>query len=179
MHTGGTYVGLYKNHNEYEDGQEMGEVFIVSHCISENEIHYYEEEIIGNVIKYTATEMLEEGSYGFNPTLFGDAVLVEHTFVDGVGTITFDRNIVTIEDGAIADSYGSLRTLELPASVETIGFLDGGGIESLTLLPKVPPMVDEAFFVGNDNTVLYVPEESLNDYQNAIGWGKYSNILPI
>ena len=174
MHTGGTYVGLYKNHNEYEDSQEMGEIFIVSHCIDENEIHYYEEKEPGNVIRYTATEQLEEGAYGFQPSMFGDAVLVDHTFVDGVGTITFDKDITEIVLGAINDSFGVLTSLEIPATVEAIENIGGGSnLESVTVLAKVPPTVDENLHIGNGDVTIYVPEESLSAYRNTPGWNNY------
>lgn len=169
-----TYVSLFKNHEAYEAAEQSGSLTTVSHCIDENEIHYYEEKEPGNVIRYTATEQLEEGAYGFQPSMFGDAVLVDHTFVGGVGTITFDKDITEIVLGAINDSFGVLTSLEIPATVEAIENIGGSGnLESVAILAKVPPTVDENLHIGNGDVTIYVPEESLSAYRNTPGWDNY------
>lgn len=74
---------------------------------------------VNNIIKYTTTN----NSVLTLSDKFGDAVIIENTYIDGIGTIVFDRELTTIEDSAFASTTirRILKSIILPKSIKSIG----------------------------------------------------------
>ena len=106
----------------------------------------------GNVITYTATEKLPETVnhaknaiglyiYGFNTDI------LSHTFLDGVGTITFSDDVTSIGYEAFYYCTG-LTSITIPNSVKSIGyeaFSGCTGLTSITIPNSVTDIVYGAF----------------------------------
>lgn len=74
-----------------------------------------------------------------------------------------------------------LTSLVLPASVTTLGFTafyDCNGLTSITCEALTPPACNDTycFFAVNKSIPLYVPEGTIEAYQAAEGWRKFTNI---
>ena len=107
----------------------------------------------GNVITYTATEKLPETAnpdenaiglyiYGFNTDI------LSHTFLDGVGTITFSDDVTSIRYKAFYYCTG-LTSITIPNSVKSIGyeaFYGCTGLTSITIPNSVTKIGYEAFY---------------------------------
>ena len=98
----------------------------------------------------------------------------------------FNFSVVRINRNAFIDTY-NLRELTIPESVTEISNLAfnglGNRLTKLTIQSTKPPKMirDSSMdpdFVGIGNIPVYVPDKSINDYQNADGW-KFCNIRGI
>ena len=73
-----------------------------------------------------------------------------------------------------------LTSVTIPNSVTSVGenAFDGcSGLTSITSLAEVPPTLGTDAFYAVSNTIpVYVPCESLSDYQSAEGWKSFTNI---
>ena len=84
----------------------------------------------GNTITYTATSKVDPK----NTRVFG-ANIVNHTFSNGIGTITFDSDVTSIGDKAFSNCSG-LTSITIPNSVTSIGsyaFSECSGLTSVTI----------------------------------------------
>lgn len=105
----------------------------------------------GNVITYTATEKLPETtnpySSGLHINAFDDASISGHTFSNGTGTITFNKDITQIGHDAFNQCYG-LTSIAIPSSVTSIGnwaFSQCSGLTSITIPNSVTNIGSGAF----------------------------------
>lgn len=112
----------------------------------------------------------------------GNAIteIKEKTFycASGVTEIYLSNNIKTIGDYAF-QSCASLEEIVLPATLETVGKSPFGGCSKLgnvTVLAPNPPELSSD--LGVVPSVVYVPEKSLELYQNDPQWQTY-NLMPI
>lgn len=132
-------------------------------------------------ITYTASSKLSKLE-SLRADAFGVGIS-SHTFVDGNGVITFANTIVSIGDYAFAGCTG-LTSITIPESVMYIGiqaFKRCKGLTSVTAESPVPAKCASiSTFSDVDKTIpLYVPEGSEDLYRAAIGWNRFSNIMPI
>ncbi len=120
------------------------------------------------------------GYGGDDPRLF--ALQIPSIITGNYGT--FD--VVRINRNAFQNTY-NLRELTIPESVTEISNLAfnglGNQLAKLTIQSIKPPKMirDSSMdpdFVGIGNIPVYVPDKSINDYQNADGW-KFCNIRGI
>ena len=126
----------------------------------------------GNVITYTATEKLPETAnpdenaiglyiYGFNTDI------LSHTFLDGVGTITFSDDVTSIRYKAFYYCTG-LTSITIPNSVKSIGyeaFYGCTGLTSITIPNSVTDIVYGAFS-GCDGLTSIIVESGNTIYDN-------------
>ncbi|MCQ2340064.1 MAG: leucine-rich repeat domain-containing protein [Paludibacteraceae bacterium] len=128
-----------------------------------------------SVITYTATEKLEEATrigFGLYTNAFyaADSTLLtitEHSFSEGVGTITLDGEVAIIGDYTFY-SCEKLQSITIPASVTTIGewAFASTGLTSITIPASVASIGEYAFY-WCDNSVSVTFES--NACQDAIG----------
>ena len=92
---------------------------------------------------------------------------------------TVGNIISTIDERAFANCH-QLTAVTIPDSVTSIGnnaFAECGGLQSVTVLATMPPMLGVNVFrntpIEYGDGWIYVPEESLMDYQHQ--WNKYQS----
>ena len=101
---------------------------------------------------------------------------------DYSGSYTIPDGIVMVVSYAFEDRTG-LTSVDIPASVLRLGyftFYGCTGLQSITCRAIDPPSSYGESFVDVDKSIpLYVPEESISDYQTADEWKEFTNIQPI
>ena len=75
-----------------------------------------------------------------------------------------------------------LKTLTVPTTVTSIGnsaFYNCYSMQSIHLLPTIPPTLTNtnAFSSIPPDFIIYVPENSLNDYKTATNWSTYASYM--
>jgi hypothetical protein len=87
--------------------------------------------------------------------------------------INFSEGLQTIGSNAFS-SAKALTEIVLPASVTSINyqaFSDCTALKSITVKAVTPPTLDDSAFIGiASDAVFYVPAESLEMYNAALGW---------
>lgn len=149
------------------------------------------DDIPDNVILYRAKGKLRETEdklgYGLHPYNFDGIAydkaiyitITNHTFSNGVGTITFSGAVTELELFAFF-GCADLCEILLPATVRKIEAYTFSGcrvLDEITCRATVPPAVGENAFPHY--RTLYVPAESVSAYRNAEEWKKFKNILAI
>lgn len=102
--------------------------------------------------------------------------------VIGCDNTEIPDDVVTIGANAF---YGrsQMTTIVLPASVTSIGstaFMGCGGVMEMHVNATTPPSLGNGVFGGSPAAVnpgipVYVPCESIEDYQNTTGWSSFTN----
>lgn len=102
--------------------------------------------------------------------------------VIGCDNTEIPDDVVTIGANAF---YGrsQMTTIVLPASVTSIGstaFMGCGGVMEMHVNATTPPSLGNGVFGGspaavNPSIPVYVPCESIEDYQNTTGWSSFTN----
>ena len=102
----------------------------------------------------------------------------------GLTSIEIPNSVTTIGSGAFQDCK-SLTSVVLGSGITELEYSElGGGVfyasyenlTSVTCYAINPPTIHELF---GDNTIIYVPAESVSAYKSAEYWGWYNTILPI
>ena len=100
-------------------------------------------------------------------------------YCSGLTSITIPNSVTSIGDGAFA-YCSSLTSVTIPNSVTSIGegaFSSCESLTSVTSLAETPPTLGtNAFFKVSTQIPVYVPCESLANYQSAEGWSYFTNI---
>ena len=132
-----------------------------------------------SVITYTASEKLEETTYGGDGGLHTNAfyaadstqLTVTHTFdeAEGVGTITLDGEVAIIGDNAFQECF-SLESVTLPASVTMIGYLAFSGCSGLQSIniPEGVTTIEKHAFDGCTTLQSITLPEGLTTIENYI-----------
>ena len=107
-------------------------------------------------------------------------------FIEGTLTALTAKDLEGLEFIREGAFYGleTLETIEFPDTVEEIDMYAFSGlynIVSITFTSKNPPRANsDAFADFSTECIIYVPNESLDDYRNAENWGSvYGQIQPI
>lgn len=101
----------------------------------------------------------------------------------GITSVTIPEGITHIPNLAFEECL-SLTSVTIPATVASIGntaFSWCSALMSVTCHAVTPPACGEYVFGSVDMSAcqLFVPENSLEAYQNAATWQDFANILPI
>ena len=111
---------------------------------------------------------------------FGGANIISNTYEDGVGIITFDTDVTSIENWAF-DGCSELNSITIPNSVTSIGnsaFSSCSSLTSITIEATTPPSLSSKMF--SSSPIIYVPDESVDAYKSATNWSSYaSQIKPM
>ena len=94
------------------------------------------------------------------------------------GAFTVPNSVTSIGNRAFYYCSG-LTSVDIPNSVTSIGgeaFYDCSGLTEITLRAVVPPAVKVVTFdhVNVSSITMYVPLESLEDYQNIYPWSRFN-----
>lgn len=105
------------------------------------------------------------------------------------GSVVVPDGVMKILYGGFFDCYVGLKSVDLPASVESIGqraFWHCKALQRLACRATVPPRLErEAFDVVFEKNAqyqelpVYVPAASVDAYRADKDWGKFEKILPI
>ncbi|MBR4828640.1 MAG: leucine-rich repeat protein [Muribaculaceae bacterium] len=128
---------------------------------------------------------VEEGNPVFDSRDNCNAVIetANNTLILGCQNTVIPGAVVEIGPRAFFGCV-NLTSITIPNSVFSIG--DGAfyysGLSRIICYPVIPPSVFEFTFGEfdgeNDQTTLFVPYESLEDYQFDAEWGKFTHIVP-
>ncbi len=96
------------------------------------------------------------------------------------GSLTIPNSVTTIYVFTFEGCTGLTGSLTIPNSVTSIdycAFNGCSGITSITALPETPPTMGTNALSGIPTTIpVYVPCASLEDYQSASGWSRFTNM---
>lgn len=110
----------------------------------------------------------------WNGGQFGDAT--------NLVSIKLPNKMVNIA-GWCFDACSSLDSLDIPATVQTVGRVAFRNLTSLRYMimrPITPPTItdmNEGGIIQGGSYNIYVPDESLTAYQNAENWSTYSSMF--
>ena len=209
------YIKLFSAHTDYEDYiASTGAVLPnVSYCEDADDVHFNPEiqpPSYDYLIHYAAPSKLVETqtvqSYGLHTTAFttanGSHTFISHDFNNGVGTIEFDSNVISLDSGAfagcsitaigipytvtsIADGVfyncSGLTMVEIPFNVNSIGpnaFIGCSSMETIYVGNQTPPTIASNTFEENPRgPIFYVPNESVNAYRTAPNWSAFAHLI--
>ena len=96
------------------------------------------------------------------------------------GSLTLGNSVTSIGPYAFYYCSGLTGSLTIPNSVTTIGeeaFFNCSSLSYMIVLPDTPPTLGAyAFYYVPTDIPVYVPCESLEDYQAASGWNAFTNM---
>lgn len=98
-----------------------------------------------------------------------------------LSNLRISEGVEEIASEAFGFHYNDFEVIELPASLKTISsyaFADCAHIQYICCQAKTPPVMDNYFkFTTNRLKTIFVPEESVELYKEAMGWKTYGNRL--
>lgn len=99
---------------------------------------------------------------------------------NSITKITLPDKLEFIQNEAF-QSLGYITEITIPKYVDWIGeraFADNGYLQTVISLNPEPPVLGKDAFAGvyMDKVVLQVPENSIEQYRNAVGWKEFKNI---
>lgn len=107
-----------------------------------------------------------------------DGSIAAHTWQDGVGVISFNKDLTKIKHRAFY-SNRNLENIILPSSVEYIedyAFYGCNKLMTVYCKATTPPTAGYGILSNvSDDLVIYVPKSSVNLYKNASGWTSYKD----
>ena len=118
----------------------------------------------GSVITYTASAKLPETTSPYSPGIhtdsFGSGVSISsHTFSNGTGTITFNKNVKTIGENAFK-RCSDLISVTIPSGVTSIGnraFYECTNLTSVSIPSTVTSIGSEAFYYCSSLISVTIP----------------------
>ena len=106
-------------------------------------------------------------------TSIGDAAF---DTCEKLASITIPSGVANIGNYAFWDC-DALTSITIPSSVTSIGncaFINCGALSTVVMLPETPPTCgNDAFLDNKTGRKIYVPYESLEDYEEAANWSAY------
>lgn len=100
------------------------------------------------------------------------------TGLQGITTLVIPDSVTTIEGSSSFHQTSSLTTLTIGTGITSIGnmvFYGNPNLTSITIKATTPPVLgsNNNAFDNTNNSPIYVPEESVEDYKLA--WSKYAS----
>lgn len=148
--------------DEYDDGFSATTDYYI--CNSTTASGTSSKDIVER--KITSLEIpdnvTEIGSYAF-------------AYWSGLTNVIIPNGVTTIGERSFQNCSG-LTNITIPESVTTIeqyAFYLGNHLETITVLNSIPPTLGSGAFQYS-NVVVYVPDESVEAYQNATNWSNYT-----
>ena len=136
-------------------------------------------------ISVTELEIPEKFMYmdGYQETWYTITGLGSWLCVSGLpspSSVVLPSTLTTIETGAFFGCT-NLTSIIIPQDVETIADMAfyNCPLTSVTCLNPIPPTIGSSTFSCYDTATLYVPEGSLEAYQNSLGWQDFLRIKEI
>lgn len=144
-----------------------------------------------------ATVTLSNGLACIGQAMFSSCVSLSQIYIpnsvtsipDEAFSLCTNLNYVQIPNSVTSiglmsfESCTNLKSIVIPASVDTIygmAFLRCTELNVIASLNPEPPICEfDPFYEVSTSCVLYVPKGSVNDYSNAYGWSKFTNIIEL
>ncbi len=109
------------------------------------------------------------GNYAFSNCFGFTGGLIIPNFVRSIGEYAFS---------GLISMNGSLTIGSSVTSIGKCAFRNGGSFTSMMVLPETPPTLGTTAFQNIPTDIpVYVPCESLDDYQAATGWDTFQNMI--
>lgn len=145
--------------------------------------------VIGNNVETIPFAMFHGIGFTGNLIIPNSVVIISVMAFEGCGGFTGDlvipNSVTTIGESAFAGCTGINGSLSIGNSVTNIGnyaFYNCSGITSLTVFAAAPPTLGSGYkgtikvFSNVDKSIpVYVPYGTINAYQAAPGWNKFTN----
>jgi hypothetical protein len=124
------FFKLFVKHSDYEEyAENFNPKPMVAWCIDQRDTHY--KPVINNILLYKATAKLPETTAATTTNAAGihikalsgtsgQLTITSHTFENGLGTITFNGDLIRIGQRAFQGCTG-LTSIEIPKKVSTVG----------------------------------------------------------
>lgn len=135
---------------------------------------------IGERAFYYCPELTEVTTYGTVIQNDPNAIIQVYCFEGCLKLTTFEvpQSIRILGQGLLGNNR-NVTQLTIPSNVTQINFsaFNNTGIKEVKVEGVTPPRTPEGAWYGfpNDITVIRVPAESVEKYQNATGWKVYKN----
>lgn len=116
----------------------------------------------------------------------GTTTIADRAFYDGDGnssleSVTIPNTVTSIGQYAFMGDENLGPSITLPSGITSIGqgaFLNCSNLVSITCLATVPPTLGlTAMSTTNENTMIYVPSQSVLAYQTADVWQGYASMI--
>ena len=145
-----------------------------------------------SVLTISGTGVMEWDGYAPWDSYYGSvktAVIEDGAVNIDSAAFYFSMNLTSVTLPATLDSIAylafyacfNLKTITLPKSITKLGegaFYYCMGLDTITCYATTPPTCGASCFyaVDTENAIVYVPNGSLEKYQNADGWKDFTNI---
>ena len=129
--------------------------------------------------------VVEEGNTIYDSRENCNAIIetASNSLIAGCQSTVIPNSVISIGFGAF-NYCSSLTSITIPCSVISIGnyaFYNCSGLTSITVMSETPPIfylndAENGAFEGVDKSIpVFVPCNSLSEYQNTEGWNEFTN----
>ena len=128
----------------------------------------------GTQFQYTTTngeKVVPNKSEPFN------GKILSHTYENGVGIITVDRDILSVSESAFS-GRSTLKSITLPSTVIQIGssaFNNCSALEQIICNAETVPTGNSSMFYETNNCLIYVPASAVEAYRASSIWNGYAD----
>lgn len=173
----------------YPSGKQVEEFIIPDGVLTIGEWAFSHNSLLTSVTISNTVETIKYGAFYYceplkNITLGNNVEIIEDRVFWGCSSlysITIPNKITTISDAAfyICESLASLTIGENVEAIKSCAFYGCESLSEIYAMPVTPPTCSgqyDFWEVDKGNCVLYVPEESVEQYKNAEVWKDFTQI---